>query len=103
MAITIPISTDDIRHLYWFEEQRSCPGRAGRRLERNKGEDTMRTLRAVVLLVVVLLVAGGRFRYPNGYGWPGTPHMDRPTVTNTSGAASVETARERGAEVGEKV
>jgi osmotically-inducible protein OsmY len=63
----------------------------------------MRTLRAVVLLVVVVLVAVVAFSYLNGTGWSGMPHMDRPAATNPSGAASVETARERGAEVGEKV
>ena len=63
----------------------------------------MRTLRAVVLLLLLLIVTAVAVTYVNGNGWSRIPHRDRPLATGTSGTATVETARERGAEVGEKV
>lgn len=63
----------------------------------------MRTLRAVVLLLLLLIVTAVAISYVNGTGWSLIPHRDRPVATGTSGTATVETARERGAEVGEKV
>jgi osmotically-inducible protein OsmY len=62
----------------------------------------MRLLRAVVLLFLVLIVAAVAFSYLNGSAWR-MPAADRPAVTGTTGTGSVETARERGAEMGEKV
>jgi osmotically-inducible protein OsmY len=63
----------------------------------------MRTLRALVLIVLVVLVAAVAFSYLNGNAWFPIARTDRPAATGTTGAGSVETARERGAEVGEKV
>jgi|SRR4051812_35909856 osmotically-inducible protein OsmY len=63
----------------------------------------MRTLRAVALLFLLVLVAAVAFSYLNVTPWSRMPRIDRPTTTGTTGTATVETARERGAEVGEKV
>src|SRR3954468_24890876 len=63
----------------------------------------MRTLRAVALLFLLVVVAAVAFSYLNGTPWSRMPRIDRPTAAGTTGTASVESARERGAEVGEKV
>ena len=61
----------------------------------------MGTLRFILLslLVVVLAVVG--YSYLNGTAWLRFPRAEQPGGIGTAG--SVETARERGAEVGEKV
>jgi hyperosmotically inducible protein len=56
-----------------------------------------------VLLLLLAVVAAVAISYLNGAGWSRMPRAARPTATGTSGTAAVETARERGAEVGEKV
>ena len=63
----------------------------------------MQTLRAVVLSLLVVLVALVAFSYLSGSAWLRMPRVDQPAVVGTAGTANVETARERGAEVGEKV
>jgi osmotically-inducible protein OsmY len=63
----------------------------------------MRTFRAVVLVLLVLLVAAVAFSYLSGTAWSRMPRFDRPIATGTSGTGSVEAARERGAEMGERV
>ena len=62
----------------------------------------MRTLRAIVLSLIVILVAIVAYSYLSGATWSRVPRLNPPAV-GTTGTASVETARERGAEVGEKV
>ena len=61
----------------------------------------MRTLRAVVLSLLIVIVALVAFSYLSGSAWLRMPRTDHPVTVGTTG--SVETARERGAEVGEKV
>jgi osmotically-inducible protein OsmY len=63
----------------------------------------MRTLRAVVLSLLIVIVALVAFSYLSGSAWLRMPRTDHPVTVGTTGTASVETARERGAEVGEKV
>jgi osmotically-inducible protein OsmY len=53
-----------------------------------------------LLLVVIAAVA---FSYLSGTSSMRIPRLDRPTATGTTGSGAVETARERGAEVGERV
>jgi osmotically-inducible protein OsmY len=60
----------------------------------------MRTIRAVVLSLLVVIVAFVAFNYLTGNSWNPFPR-ERPVSIGTAG--SVETAKERGAEVGEKV
>jgi osmotically-inducible protein OsmY len=74
----------------------------GKSLEGKDAEDTMQTLRAVVLSLLVVLVAIVAYSYLTGTAWSRMPHLGSPVV-GTSGTATVETARERGAEMGEKV
>jgi hyperosmotically inducible protein len=62
----------------------------------------MHTFRAVVLSLLVILVGFVAFTYLSGSAWSRFPHMPRASV-GTSGTADVATARERGAEMGEKV
>ena len=61
----------------------------------------MRTFRAVVLSLLIVLVAFVAFTYLSGNTWTPFPRTERPVGIGTAG--SVETAKERGAEVGEKV
>jgi osmotically-inducible protein OsmY len=60
----------------------------------------MRTLLMCVLLVVVGVVA---FNYWNGVPLLSDPRTGRPAAVGTTGTVDVNAARERGAEVGEKV
>jgi osmotically-inducible protein OsmY len=60
-------------------------------------------LRAVVLSLLIVIVALVAFSYLSGSAWIHIPGVDRAVAVGTTGTASVETARERGAEVGEKV
>ena len=57
----------------------------------------MRNMRAVVLSLLVVLVAFVAYSYGSGAAWARFPSVDRPAPIN------VGVARERGAEVGEKV
>ena len=61
----------------------------------------MKTLRTVLLSLLVVLVAFVAFTYLSGGTWTPFARADRPAAIGTSG--SVEAARERGAEMGEKV
>lgn len=61
----------------------------------------MHTFRTVMLSLFVVLLAVIAYSYLNGTAWAHFPRMDRPAAVGTSG--NVETARERGAEMGEKV
>jgi osmotically-inducible protein OsmY len=61
----------------------------------------MKTLRTVLLSLLIVLVAFVAFTYLSGGTWTPFARADRPAAIGTSG--SVETARERGAEMGEKV
>ena len=61
----------------------------------------MRTFRAVVLSLLIVLVAFVAFTYLSGNTWTPFPRTERPVAIGTAG--SVETAKERGADVGEKV
>jgi osmotically-inducible protein OsmY len=63
----------------------------------------MQNLRTVVLTLLVVIVAFVAYSYLSGSAWKGIPGLERPAVVGTTGASTVETARERGAEVGEKV
>ena len=63
----------------------------------------MQTLRVIVLSLLVVLVGVIAYSYLSGTASSRVPHFERPGTVGTSGTASVETARERGAEVGEKV
>lgn len=63
----------------------------------------MRKLRTVVLSLLVVLVAFVVYSYLSGSAWSPIPRVDRPVAAGTAGTATVETARERGAEVGEKL
>jgi len=60
----------------------------------------MRTLRATVLSLIVIVVALVAYSYLSGATASRIPRSNPPAVGTT---ASVEAARERGAEVGEKV
>ena len=60
----------------------------------------MKSLLMCVLLVVVAVVA---FNYWNGVPLLSDPRTARPAAVGTTGTVDVNAARERGAEVGEKV
>ena len=61
----------------------------------------MRTFRTVLLSLLIVLVAFVAFTYVSGSAWTPFAREDRPVAIGTSG--SVETAKARGAEMGEKV
>jgi osmotically-inducible protein OsmY len=63
----------------------------------------MQTLRVIVLSLLVVLIGVIAYSYLSGTASSRVPRLDRPASVGTSGTANVETARERGAEVGEKV
>ena len=63
----------------------------------------MNTMRALLVSLLVVLVGFVAFSYLSGTAWSRFPRVDRPAPVGTTGTVSVETARERGAEVGEKV
>ena len=62
----------------------------------------MKVMRVLMFSLLIVVVAFVAFSYLNGTAWVGFPRADRP-VAGTTGAVNVETARERGADVGEKV
>src|SRR4249919_3398842 len=61
----------------------------------------MHTLRTVVLSLLVLVLVVMGYSYLSGNAWVRYPRAEAPAPIGTSG--SIETARERGAEMGEKV
>jgi osmotically-inducible protein OsmY len=61
----------------------------------------MRTFRALVLSLILVLLAFVAYSYLSGTGALRVPRLGPAPAAGTSG--SVETARERGAELGEKV
>lgn len=61
----------------------------------------MNFARALLVSLLIVLVAFVAFSYLTGTAWLRFPRADRPVAVGTSG--SVDAARERGAEVGEKV
>ena len=61
----------------------------------------MHALRTVVLSLLLVLIAFVAFSYLSGNAWTRFPRVTTPAAVGTAG--SVEAARERGAEVGEKV
>lgn len=67
----------------------------------------MKTMRALLVSLLVVLVGFVAFSYLSGTAWSRFPRVDRPAPVGapvgTTGTVNVETARERGAEVGEKV
>jgi hypothetical protein len=72
-------------------------------LKEEDGEDIMQTLRTVVLTMLVVVVALVAYSYLSGNAWNRIPGVERPATVGTTGTSAVDTARERGAEVGEKV
>jgi osmotically-inducible protein OsmY len=63
----------------------------------------MQKLRTVVLTLLVVLVAFVGYSYLSGSAWNPISGVQQPVTVGTTGAGTVETARERGAEVGAKV
>ena len=63
----------------------------------------MQAVRALLVSLLIILVAFVAFAYLSGTAWSRFPRPDRPVAVGTTGTGGVETARERGAEVGEKV
>jgi hyperosmotically inducible protein len=61
----------------------------------------MKTLRTVLLSLLIVIVAFAAFTYLGGSRWTPFARADGPGAIGTAG--SVATARERGAEMGEKV
>ena len=60
-------------------------------------------MRSLLFLVLVAFLAYVAFNYWNGAGLPGFPRAGPAPVAGTTGKVDVNAARERGAEVGEKV
>jgi len=63
----------------------------------------MRTVRALLASILIILVAFVAFSYLSGTASWRYPHAAQPGTIGTSGKVDVNVARERGAEVGEKV
>jgi osmotically-inducible protein OsmY len=63
----------------------------------------MNTMRVLLVSLLVVLVGFVAFSYLSGTAWSRFPRVDRPAPVGTTGTVNIETARERGAEVGEKV
>jgi hyperosmotically inducible protein len=61
----------------------------------------MKTLRTLLLSLLIVIVAFVAFTYLSGSTWTPFARANSPAAIGTSG--SVETAKERGAEMGEKV
>ena len=60
-------------------------------------------MKTLLMLVVVAVIGVAAFNYWNGAPLLSNPRDVRPTAVGTGGTVDVNTARERGAEVGEKV
>ena len=56
-----------------------------------------------MLSLVVVLVGFVAFSYLSGTGWSPFPRGERPAAVGTTGTISVETARERGADMGARL
>src|SRR3954464_2968304 len=92
---------DDMGHTSASASATSVPPlRWQRPCRSNKAEVAMHTFRAFVLSLIVVLIAFVAYNYLSGTAPSRFPRFDPPAV-GTSG--SVETARERGADMGEKV
>jgi len=63
----------------------------------------MRIVRALLATILIILVAFVAFSYVSGTASWRYPHAAQPGTIGTSGKVDVNVARERGAEVGEKV
>jgi hyperosmotically inducible periplasmic protein len=63
----------------------------------------MHLIRAILISLVVIIIGFVVFAYLSGTAWSSFPRPSRPVAVGTTGTGGVETARERGAEVGEKV
>src|SRR5438094_7167426 len=63
----------------------------------------MRTVRALLVSILIILVAFVAFSYLSGNASWRYPRAGQPSTVGTSGKVDVNVARERGAEVGEKV
>jgi len=63
----------------------------------------MRTVRALLVSILIILVAFVAFSYLSGNALWRYPRAGQPSTVGTSGKVDVNVARERGAEVGEKV
>jgi hyperosmotically inducible protein len=63
----------------------------------------MQVIRAILISLVAIVIGFVAFSYLSGTAWSRFPRPDRPVAVGTTGTGGVETARERGAEVGEKV
>jgi len=63
----------------------------------------MRTVRALLVSILIILVAFVAFSYFSGNASWRYPRSSKPGTVGTTGAVDVNAARERGAEVGEKV
>ena len=63
----------------------------------------MRTVRALLVTILIILVAFVAFSYVSGNASWRYSHAAQPGVIGTTGKVDVNVARERGAEVGEKV
>src|SRR5262245_47080289 len=72
-------------------------------LKQFSAEDPMRTVRALVVSVLIILVAFVAFSYLSGNASWRYLHGKQTNAVGTSGKVDVNVARERGAEVGEKV
>jgi hypothetical protein len=60
-------------------------------------------MRSLLLAIVIVVAAIVAFNYWNGAGFPGTARVAPAPAVGTTGTVDVNAARERGAEVGEKV
>jgi hypothetical protein len=63
----------------------------------------MRTIRALLLTVLIIVVALVAFSYLSGNASWRYPRAQQPGSVGTTGTIDVNAARERGAEVGEKI
>ena len=63
----------------------------------------MKVVRALLMSGVIVAVAFVAFSYLSGTAWSRFPRADRPAPVGTTGTVNVQDARERGAELGEKV
>lgn len=63
----------------------------------------MRMMRALVLSLLVVVIGFVAFSYLSGTAWSRFPRVDLPAPVGTTGTVNLEKAKERGAEVGEKV
>jgi hypothetical protein len=103
ITTTIPIPTDDMDHLDAILSNVYALEAMAAGLKVRPRGFVMHTFRAIVLSLLVVLIAFVAFSYLSGAAWSRFPRGSQPAAVGTSGAINVEVARERGAEVGEKV